>query len=118
MVKAETKVKSAEKGPSYSYGERSRRSSPQAPPRRRAVTDRILVSGLFGSCHHGRFFLAATWGAGQSMMPLSGAPLGTAVQEAAITAVSYSSAPTGIIAFALILWGLRTPSNRAAPDAR
>jgi len=64
------------------------------------------------------FFLAATWGAGQSVMPLSGAPRGTAVQEAAITAVSYSSAPTGIIAFALILWGLRTPSNRAAPNAR
>jgi hydroxylaminobenzene mutase len=64
------------------------------------------------------FFLAATWGAGQSVMPLSGAPLGTAVQEAAITAVSYSSAPTGIIAFALILWGLRTPSNRAALNAR
>src|SRR5262249_2948767 len=62
------------------------------------------------------FFLAATWGAGQSVMPLSGAPRGTAVQEAAITAVSYSSAPTGIIAFALILWGLRTPSNRAAPN--
>ena len=64
------------------------------------------------------FFLAATWGAGQSMMPLSGAPLGSAVQEAAIAAVSYSSAPMGIIAFALILWGLRTPSNRAAPNAR
>ena len=63
------------------------------------------------------FFLAATWGAGQSVMPLSGAPLGTAVQEVAITAVSYSSAPTGIIAFALILWGLRTPSNGAAPNA-
>jgi hydroxylaminobenzene mutase len=60
------------------------------------------------------FFLAAMWGAGQSTMPLSGAPLGTAVEEAAITAVAYSSAPTGIIAFALILWGLRTPSNRAA----
>jgi hydroxylaminobenzene mutase len=60
------------------------------------------------------FFLAAMWGAGQSAMPLSGAPLGTAVEEAAITAVAYSSAPTGIIAFALILWGLRTPSNRAA----
>ena len=60
------------------------------------------------------FFLAAMWGAGQSTMPLSGAPLGTAVEEAAITAVAYSSAPTGIIAFALILWGLHTPSNRAA----
>jgi len=55
------------------------------------------------------FFLAASWGAGQSLMPLSGAPRGTAVQEAVITAVAYSSAPTGIIAFALILWGLRTP---------
>jgi hypothetical protein len=55
------------------------------------------------------FFLAATWGAGQSTMPLSGAPMGTAVREAAIAAVAYSSAPTGIIAFALILWGLRTP---------
>ena len=55
------------------------------------------------------FFLAATWGAGQSVIPLSGAPLGTAVQEAVITAVAYSSAP-GIIAFALILWGLRNPS--------
>ena len=54
------------------------------------------------------FFLAATWGAGQSTMPLSGAPLGTAVQETVIAAVAYSSAPTGIIAFALILWGLRT----------
>ena len=61
------------------------------------------------------FFLAAMWDAGQSVMPLSGASRGTAVQEAAITAVSYTSAPTGIIAFALILWGLRTPSNRAAP---
>ena len=55
------------------------------------------------------FFLAAIWGAGQSTMPLSGAPLGTAVQEAAIAAVAYSSAPTGIVAFALIFWGLRTP---------
>ena len=55
------------------------------------------------------FLLAATWGAGQSVIPLSGAPLGTAVQEAIITAVAYSSAP-GIIAFALILWGLRKPS--------
>src|SRR5262245_42533134 len=85
----------------------------QASPRRRAFTYRILVSGLFGSCHHCRFLpgrLAGRWAI------LDGAPRGTAVQEAAITAVSYSSAPTGIIAFALILWGLRTPSNRAAPN--
>jgi hydroxylaminobenzene mutase len=55
------------------------------------------------------FLLAAMWGAGQSVIPLSGAPLGTDIQEAVITAVAYSSAP-GIIAFALILWGLRKPS--------
>ena len=55
------------------------------------------------------FFLAALWGAGKSTMPLSGAPEGTAFQEAAIAAVAYSSAPTGIVSFALILWGLRTP---------
>lgn len=53
------------------------------------------------------FLMAAIWGAGHSVMPLSGAPLGTAFQETAITAVAYSSAPTGIIAFALIFWGLR-----------
>src|SRR5262245_55381587 len=81
----------------------------QAPPRRRAFTYRILVSVYSGLAITAAFFLAATWGAGQSLMPLSGAPRGTAVQEAVITAVSYSSAPTGIIAFALILWGLRNP---------
>jgi (hydroxyamino)benzene mutase len=55
------------------------------------------------------FALAAIWGAGQSTMPLSGAPMGSTVQEAAILVVAYSSAPTGIISFALILWGLRGP---------
>jgi (hydroxyamino)benzene mutase len=55
------------------------------------------------------FALAATWGAGQSTMPLSGAPMGSAAQEVAVIAVAYSSAPTGIISFALILWGLRGP---------
>src|SRR5262249_13661998 len=67
------------------------------------------------------FFLAATWGAGQSIMPLSGAPLGPAVQEAAITAVSYSSAPTGIVAFALILWAFarhRTELRRTLDERR
>lgn len=53
------------------------------------------------------FALAAIWGAGQSTMPLSDAPMGSAVQEAAIMVVAYSSAPTGIISFMLILWGLR-----------
>ena len=59
------------------------------------------------------FLMAALWGAGYSTMPLSGAPHGSAFQETAIMAVAYSSAPTGIISFALILWGLRN-----LPDQR
>lgn len=64
------------------------------------------------------FALAAIWGAGQSTMPMSGAPMGSTGQEAAIMVVAYSSAPTGIISFALILWGLRgsppePPADRA-----
>jgi hypothetical protein len=55
------------------------------------------------------FLMAAFWGAGQSTMPLAGAPLGTAFRESAIKIVAYSSAPTGIIAFAIIFWGLRMP---------
>src|SRR5262249_47476367 len=54
------------------------------------------------------FLLAATWGAGQSVIPLSGAPLGTAVQEAVITAVAYPP-PPGLRAVALILLGLPQP---------
>ena len=57
------------------------------------------------------FLMAAIWGAGHSTMPLSGAPQGTTFQETAIMAVAYSSAPTGIIAFALIFWGLRMPAT-------
>jgi len=53
------------------------------------------------------FLLAGMWGAGKSIMPLAGAPIGTPFQECVITAVAYSSAPTGISSFALILWGLR-----------
>jgi hydroxylaminobenzene mutase len=41
-------------------------------------------------------------------MPLAAAGArGSAFQEAVIKLVAYSSAPTGITAFALILWGLR-----------
>jgi hydroxylaminobenzene mutase len=54
------------------------------------------------------FLLAAIWGAGNSVMPLAaGAAHGSTVQETTIAAIAYSSAPTGIISFALVLWGLR-----------
>jgi (hydroxyamino)benzene mutase len=53
------------------------------------------------------FMIAGIWGGGQSTMPLAGAPMGTPFQESVVAAVAYSSAPTGIISFTLILWGLR-----------
>lgn len=54
------------------------------------------------------FMLAAIWGAGNSVLPLAaGAAHGSVLQENIITIVLVSTLPTGIIAFALILWGLR-----------
>ncbi|MFL5495318.1 MAG: hypothetical protein ACJ8DC_13115 [Gemmatimonadales bacterium] len=54
------------------------------------------------------YMMAAAWGAGNETMPLAaGAAHGNAFQEAVIKGVAYSSAPTGLISFGLILWGLR-----------
>jgi hydroxylaminobenzene mutase len=54
------------------------------------------------------FVLAALWGAGNTIIPLAaGAARGSDFQETAITIVAYSAAPTGIMSFALTLWGLR-----------
>jgi hydroxylaminobenzene mutase len=54
------------------------------------------------------YVMAAVWGAGNETMRLAaGAAHGSVFQEAAIMVVAYSSAPTGITSFALILWGLR-----------
>jgi hydroxylaminobenzene mutase len=54
------------------------------------------------------YLMAGIWGAGNSTMPLAaGAAHGSAIQETVITVVAYSSAPTGIASFVLILWGLR-----------
>jgi hydroxylaminobenzene mutase len=54
------------------------------------------------------YVMAAAWGAGNQTVPLvAGAAVSRAFQEAVIKGVAYSSAPTGITSFALILWGLR-----------
>jgi hydroxylaminobenzene mutase len=54
------------------------------------------------------YMMAAVWGAGDSLIRLAARTgHGSPVQEAAINVVAYSSAPTGLIAFALVLWGLR-----------
>jgi hydroxylaminobenzene mutase len=45
-------------------------------------------------------------------MPLAaGAAHDTPLRELTIKVVAYSSAPTGLISFALILWGLRRPAT-------
>jgi hydroxylaminobenzene mutase len=54
------------------------------------------------------YVIGSVWGAGNGTMPMAaGAAHGSAFQEATIKAVAYSSAPTGIISFLLVLWGLR-----------
>jgi hydroxylaminobenzene mutase len=54
------------------------------------------------------YVMASAWGAGNETMALiAGTYHGSALQETVIKGVAYSSAPTGIISFALILWGLR-----------
>jgi (hydroxyamino)benzene mutase len=53
-------------------------------------------------------FVAAVWGAGNSIIPLAaGTARGTDLQEAVINVVMYSGAPGILISLALILWGLR-----------
>jgi hydroxylaminobenzene mutase len=57
------------------------------------------------------YFMAAFWGAGGSTLPLTaGTARGTTLQESLIRIVAYSSAPTGIASFGLILFGLRIKS--------
>ena len=57
------------------------------------------------------YVLGAFWGAGGETMPMAaGAAHGSPAQEAAIKILAYSSAPTGIVSFAVILWGLRMPN--------
>ncbi len=70
------------------------------------------------------YAIAAIWGVGNGTITLMGElphglSHGTEVQETVIRVVAYSSAPTGLTAFALILWGLRgdgteTPTSGAS----
>ena len=58
------------------------------------------------------YTLAAVWGVGIETIRLMGElphglSHGSATQETFIKLLAYSSAPTGLTAFALILWGLR-----------
>ena len=61
------------------------------------------------------YVMAAVWGAGNETLRLAaGTAHGSVFQEAAIGVTAYSSAPTGLISFALILWGLRIVTPQSA----
>jgi len=58
------------------------------------------------------YVVAAFWGVGNETIRLMGElphglARGTPFQETFIAALGYSSAPTGLISFALVFWGLR-----------
>ncbi len=60
------------------------------------------------------YTVAAIWGVGLDTIRLMGElphglMRGTAGQERLIAMLAYSSAPTGLAAFGIILWGLRMP---------
>jgi hydroxylaminobenzene mutase len=64
------------------------------------------------------YTIAAIWGVGIETILLAGElpqglSHGTAFQETFIKVLAYSSAPTGLTSFALILWGLRTTNEIA-----
>jgi len=60
------------------------------------------------------YMMAAIWGAGDSLIRLAARTgHGSGVQEAAINVVAYSSAPTGLTAFVLVLWGLRASTVKS-----
>ena len=62
------------------------------------------------------FIIAALWGAGGTTMPIAAQGVrGSDFQEAVIKIVMYPAAPTGIVAFALILWGLRAGRGSTTP---
>jgi (hydroxyamino)benzene mutase len=63
------------------------------------------------------YTVAALWGVGNETIRLMGElphglTRGTARQETIIKVLAYSSAPTGLTAFGLMLWGLRLPSDQ------
>lgn len=64
------------------------------------------------------YTIAALWGVGNETITLMGElphglSHGSMFQETFIKVLAYSSAPTGLTAFALILWGLRTGEDQA-----
>jgi (hydroxyamino)benzene mutase len=64
----------------------------------------------------GAYVIGAAWGAGNETMPLAaGSAQGTALEETVIRVVAYSSAPPGLTAFGLMMWGLRLGDQPRTP---
>jgi len=67
------------------------------------------------------YTIAAIWGVGTETIVLMGElphglSHGTAFQEGSIKILAYSSAPSGLTSFALILWGLRIVDKTARTE--
>ncbi len=76
------------------------------PPRASSVAFWLMIYAALAIL--AAYLLASFWGAGGQTMALAAAGAhGSAFQETTIKVIAYSSAPTGLAALALILWGLR-----------
>jgi (hydroxyamino)benzene mutase len=73
----------------------------------RHISGRVLAPCLLDVRDPRRLHARRVWGAGNETMPLAaGMAHGSPIHEGVIKVLAHSSAPTGIISFALILWGL------------
>jgi len=89
----------------------------------RAIASRVAFWCLLYSALAilGAYSIAAAWGVGNETIVLAGElphglRHGTALQETLIKILSYSSAPTGLTAFALVLWGLCSADTPSIHD--
>ena len=89
----------------------------------RAIASRVAFWCLLYSALAilGTYSIAAAWGVGNETIVLAGElphglRHGTALQETLIKILSYSSAPTGLTAFALVLWGLCSTDTPSIHD--
>lgn len=80
------------------------------------ITDCFLASNLFGICDCGCVLVGCDVGSRQFYNAAGGRAraweCGSAFQEEIIWVVTYSSAPTGIVSFVMILWGLRIVNHQ------
>jgi hypothetical protein len=99
-----------------SVGTRKPHLPKSSPASRRSVwriDPTIITTATHNLSPDSLYVLAAIWGAGNETISLAaGSAHGTAEQEAIIRYVIYTATPSGIIAFTLILWGLRLPRTK------